>query len=132
MGESYSVFGGSNPVISTTLGQLSGESISCSPRPKLDGSALTFMAAVTIILPLRKPRAACLSRSHFTMQCSCLLMPVGARSYQSTGEVFDHGCEPSPCEALVANIESFLLTGILPKSNMSALPQRGRKQPSCG
>src|SRR5260370_39229193 len=106
--------------------------MSCSPWVKLTGSALTFMAAVAIILPLRKPRAARLSRSRFTMQCSFLLMLVGARSYGFTREVCDHGCEPSPCEALAANIESFLLTGILPKMNVSALPRRGREQPSCG
>jgi hypothetical protein len=38
----------------------------------------------------------------------------------------------SPCEATVANIESFLLIQILPKMNASALPRRGGKQPSCG
>ena len=132
MAESNSVYEGGKPGISDTLGQRSGESMSCSPWPTLAGSALTFTAAVTIILPLPKPRAARLSRRRFTMQCSCLLMLVGARSYRSTRVVSDHGCEPSPCEALVANIESFLLTRILLKMNMSTLSRRGREQPSCG
>jgi hypothetical protein len=85
MAESNSVYEGGKPGISDTLGgQRFGESMSCSPWPKPAGSALTFMAAVTIILPLPKPRAARLSRSRFTMQCSCLLMLVGARSYRRT------------------------------------------------
>ena len=133
MVESNSVYGGGKPGISDTLGSA------------LWGVDIMFTLAEARWLginfhggrggyyfPLRKPRAARLSRSRFTMQCSSSLMLVGARSYQSTREVLDHGCEPSPCEARAASIESFLLTGISPKMNMSTSPQRGRKRPSCG
>src|SRR5260370_3451198 len=97
--------------------------------PKPAGSELTFMAAAaTIILPLRKPRAALLSQDRFTMPCSFSLMLAGARSYRSIGKGFDRRCEPSPFEALTRNVESFLLTKISRKMRVYALPHPGRKQ----
>src|SRR5260370_8053153 len=89
--------------------------------PKPAGSELTFMAAAaTIILPLRKPRAALLSQDRFTMPCSFSLMLAGARSYRSIGKGFDRRCEPSPFEALTRNVNSFLLTKIPPQIHLHA------------
>jgi hypothetical protein len=132
MAESNSVYEGGKPGISDTLGAaLWGVDVMFT-LAEARWLGINFHGGANHYTPIVQPRAARLSRSRFTMQCSCLLMLVAARSCQSAREVFDHGCEPSPCEALAANIESFLLTRILPKMHMSALPQRGGKQPSCG
>jgi hypothetical protein len=132
MAESNSVFGGGKAGISDTLGAaLWGVDVMFT-LADARWLGINFHGGGNYYTPFAQTSSGAFEPK--PLYYAMLLFAYAGRGSLGpiTREVCDHGCEPSSCEALAANIESFLLTGLLPKMNMSALPQRGRKQPSCG
>ena len=84
MAESNSVYEGGKPGISDTLGAALWGVDVIFTLAELAGSGLTFMAALPIILPLRKPRAARLRPKPLYYAMLLFAYAGRARSYRST------------------------------------------------